>query len=211
MSMWDKRYSRQEFVYGKQPNVFLVQWLDHIVEGPILCLAEGEGRNAVYLAEQGFTVTGVDRSAIGLAKAEAFARDRGVIVETIVADLASYHIEPGKYGAIISIFAHLPSTIRQQLHQKIVMGLKSGGTLLLEAFTPEQLKFESGGPPVEDMMMSLKMLLVEFAGFEIFHGQELLRNLEEGDFHQGMAAVVQVVARKPPVESCLQRGQVSRG
>ena len=89
--MWDERYQGEDFVYGTEPNDFLRSQIDNLLPGRILCLAEGEGRNAVFLAEQGFTVTGVDQSSVGLAKAERLAAQRGVRIETLVADLAGFH------------------------------------------------------------------------------------------------------------------------
>ena len=195
--MWDERYSTEEYVYGTAPNDFLRSVADRIPKGRILSLGEGEGRNAVYLAECGFEVLGVDSSAVGLGKAGKLAAERGVRIDTLVADLTSYKIEPGCWDGIVSIFCHLPSAPRRALHRRVVAGLRPGGAFVLEAYTPAQLQFKTGGPPSEDMLMSLQVLKAELQGLVFEHGAELERPVVEGRYHTGRAAVVQILARKP--------------
>jgi len=134
---WDERYSEDGFAYGTKPNDFLVQQCDAYLSSSskILSLAEGEGRNAVYLAQQGHDVTGVDSSKIGLDKAQKLAKERGVAIHTDVADLKEYDIGEDKWDAVVSIFCHMPPPMRKDVHSKIVRGLKPGGILLLEAYT----------------------------------------------------------------------------
>ncbi len=194
--MWDVRYSDTEYVYGTAPNEFLVSVADQIPRGKVLSLAEGEGRNAVYLAELGCKVLGVDTSTVGLSKAQRLAEERGVTIETRVADLTDFHIEPDSWDAIISIFCHLPSGIRSSVHHKVVAGLRPGGVFVLEAYTPTQLKLKTGGPPTADMLMTLNLLRTELAGLRFVHARELERDIVEGKFHTGRGAVVQVVAVK---------------
>jgi SAM-dependent methyltransferase len=194
--MWDVRYSDTEYVYGTAPNEFLVSVADQIPRGKVLSLAEGEGRNAVYLAELGCKVLGVDASAVGLSKAQRLAEERGVTIETRVADLTDFHIEPDSWDAIISIFCHLPSGIRSSVHHKVVAALRPGGVFVLEAYTPTQLKLKTGGPPTADMLMTLNLLRTELAGLRFIHARELERDIVEGKFHTGRGAVVQVVAIK---------------
>jgi SAM-dependent methyltransferase len=165
--------------------------------GRILCLAEGEGRNAVFLAERGFDITAVDQSSVGLAKAHKLATERGVKITTIVADLADFHIEPEAWDGVVSIFAHMPARARRHLHRKVVSGLRSGGVFLLEAYRPEQLQYGTGGPPTTEMMMDLNGLRVELAGLELEYASDVVRDIHEGRFHTGQGAVVQVLARKP--------------
>jgi len=194
--MWDVRYSDAEYVYGTAPNAFLASVADQIPRGKVLSLAEGEGRNAVYLAELGCKVLAVDASAVGLSKAQRLAEERGVTIETRVADLADFHIELDSWDAIVAIFCHLPSGIRSSVHHKVVAGLRPGGVFVLEAYTPTQLKLKTGGPPTADMLMTLKLLRVELAGLRFIHARELEREVIEGKFHTGRGAVVQVVAVK---------------
>ena len=194
--MWNQRYDTDEYVYGTEPNDFLKSVVAQIPKGDVLCLAEGEGRNAVYLAQQGCQVLAVDSSAVGLEKAKKLAATRGVRIDTVVADLADFVIAPNSWDAVVSIFCHLPSTLRQQLHRQVVSGLRAGGVLVLEAYIPEQLKFKTGGPPSVDMMPTLHALKQELAGLEFGYAMELERDVHEGLLHTGRGAVVQLVAHK---------------
>ena len=195
--MWDKRYDTEDYVYGKDPNEFLAGVVDRIPAGKTLCIAEGEGRNAVFLAEHGHEVVSVDASAVGLAKARELAEERGVQIQTVVADLAHFDIKPDSWDAVVSIFAHVPPETRESLHRKIVHGLRSGGMLVLEAYTPEQISLGTGGPPVAEMTMTLKALQRELDGLVFRHAEELRRDVCEGQYHTGTGAVVQLVAIKP--------------
>lgn len=197
--MWDERYQTDDFVYGTAPNDFLRGNLGKLPLGRVLCLAEGEGRNAVFLAENGFVVTAVDQSSVGLAKAERLAARRDVAIDTVVADLADFRSEPGEWDAIVSIFAHMPPTVRRHIHREVVNGLRPGGMFLLEAYRPAQLQLGTGGPPVAEMMMDLDGLRDELAGLEFDFTAETEREIHEGDLHDGVGAVVQVLARKPYV------------
>ncbi len=194
--MWDEKYSVEEYVYGKKPNEFLLEMSERLKKGSVLCLAEGEGRNAVHLARQGFTVTAVDSSRVGLAKAEKLAQESGVTIEAVTADLAGYTIEEGAWDSIISISCHMHQDLRRRLHGDVVAGLKDGGTFLLEAYTPKQLELKTGGPASAEYLMELATLKEELDGLEVIHGQELLRDVVEGTGHTGKGSVVQVLARK---------------
>jgi len=194
--MWDERYGDDDYAYGKKPNDYLVGVIDQLPRGKVLCLAEGEGRNAVYLAENGFDVLAVDSSAVGLKKAEKLASARGVTIKTLCIDLADFKIKPGSWDVIVSIFCHVPPDIRESLHQQVVEGLHAGGYLVLEAYTPEQLTYKTGGPPDEKMTMTLAALQEELSGLEFIHGKELVRQVVEGKYHTGKGAVVQVLASK---------------
>jgi SAM-dependent methyltransferase len=193
--MWNERYSVPEFVYGTEANDFLAEQ-SRSLTGPVLSLAEGEGRNAVFLAGLGLDVLGVDASEVGLAKAQSLAASRGVSIQTQVADLATFNPEPNHYGAVVSIFAHLPSAIRRRLYPLVVRALKPGGLLVLEAYTPAQLAYTTGGPKDEDMLLSVPKVLEEFGGLEMVLLRELERDVMEGNFHFGRSAVVQYVGRK---------------
>ena len=194
--MWDERYSVEEYIYGETPNDFLLEMSDRLKKVNVLCLAEGEGRNAVYLARQGFAVTAVDSSGVGLAKAEKLAMESGVSIQTVLADLADYTIEAGAWDSIVSIFCHLQRDLRKRVHKDVVAGLKDGGTFLLEAYTPKQLEFTSGGPRSETYLMELGDLREELDGLEFLHGRELVRDVIEGVKHTGKGSVVQLLARK---------------
>ena len=194
--MWNERYSSDRYAYGMEANDFLVSMIDRLPGGKILCLAEGEGRNAVWLAEQGNEVTAVDASDIGLQKADRLAKARGVEITSVHADLADYDIGRQQWDAIISIFCHLPPDLRQDVHRRCVAGLRDNGMILLEAYTPSQLEYKTGGPPVAEMMMDMRSLRSELNGLEFLHLQECVREIHEGEFHNGPGAVVQALARK---------------
>lgn len=202
--MWDERYSDNDYVYGTTPNSFLASVIDRIQcnrntvhRGHVLSLGEGEGRNAVFMAEHGCIVSAVDSSRVGLTKAEKLAKARGVVLKIIHSDLAHIEIEPGAWDAIVSIFCHVPSQLRIELHRKVVAGLRPGGVFVLEAYTPHQLTLNTGGPQDIDMTMSLKQLESELSGLVFEHAQELEREVVEGKFHTGKGAVVQLIAHKP--------------
>lgn len=193
---WDERYSRPGFAFGSEPNGFLVEMAHRIPAGKVLCLGEGEGRNALFLAQRGCAVTAVDQSAVGLAKTRRRAAERGLSVETVQADLADFTIEPDSWDAVVSIFCHLPPDLRASVHGRAAAGLIPGGVFVLEAYHPSQLEHGTGGPPVPELLMDAATLKLELAELELEHLVELERDVVEGDFHTGMAAVVQVVGRR---------------
>jgi len=195
--MWDERYSDAEYVYGTDPNDFLVEQADRLPQGRVLCLAEGEGRNAVWLAQRGFAVTAVDSSAVGLEKARRLAAERSVSIETLCTDLDDYTLEPGQWAGVVSIFAHVPPDVRRTLHARVVQGLVPGGALILEAYTPHQLGYGTGGPSAAEMTMDLLRLEEELAGLEFEFARECEREVVEGKYHTGRGHVVQLVGRKP--------------
>jgi len=198
--MWDERYSEPGFAYGTEPNDFLKAEHGRIpAGGRVLCLAEGEGRNAVFLAEQGYEVTAMDLSKVGLRKAQQLADDKGVTITTQVADLADYAFEPNSWDSIVSIWAHVPETIRQKIHTQIAQALKPNGVYLLEAYNYEQTKMDAvGGPPADqqDRFGSLINLQAELTELEEIIGIEKQRMISEGAHHQGLSAVVQFIGRK---------------
>ena len=193
---WDARYAEPGYAYGTEPNDFLRAVAARIPAGPVLCLADGEGRNGVFLAELGHEVTSVDLSEVALAKAATLACARGVGLRTVHADLARFVIEPGHWSGIVSIFAHLPPPIRVRLHAAAVEGLRPGGTFVLEAYTPRQLAFGTGGPTDASLLMSPAVLRRELEGLVLERCEEIERDVVEGRFHRGRAAVVQVLGRR---------------
>lgn len=198
-SRWDARYAPDEYVYGTEPNDFLREASGPLRPGArILSLAEGEGRNAVYLAGLGHQVVAVDQSRVGLEKARRLAASRNVVVETVTADLADLRIEPGGWDAIVSIWCHVPSALRRDLHRRVVEGLRPGGIFILEAYTPRQLEYGTGGPPDPDRLMTLEALREELHGLSLEVGAEVEREVREGVNHHGRSHVVRVLARKPP-------------
>lgn len=193
-AFWNDRYRSDAYAYGQEPNDFVREEANRIPPGPVLCLAEGEGRNAVFLAGQGHTVTAVDFSSEALRKAERLAHARGVNIKTVHADLASYAPD-AKYAAIIAVFAHLPPPIRGRVHAWIPSALEPDGVFILEAYTPRQLALKTGGPGNAALLMDLASLTRELAPLTIVVGREVEREIHEGEFHSGLGATVQIVAR----------------
>jgi SAM-dependent methyltransferase len=202
---WDARYTGEEYFYGTEPNDFLSAQASRIVAGGrVLCLAEGEGRNAVFLAKRGFRVTAVDGSEVGLEKLRRLAVKGGLspdAIRTECRDLNDYDIikegGPSGWQAVVSIWAHTPKPLRQVLHRSVAAALAPGGVFILEAYRPKQLEYKTGGPPTAELMMTLQDLKSELPGLELELAQELDREIREGKGHLGMSAVVQLVARKP--------------
>ncbi len=193
--MWNERYADSEFAYGTEPNSFLEQNAK-LLTSPVLSLAEGEGRNAVFLASLGFDVLGVDASDVGLAKAQKLAALKGVVIRTEVADLAFYEPPDSYFGSVISISAHLPSHLRDRLYPLIERSLKSGGIILLESYAKSQITRNTGGPKDPDLLMDLADLQQQFPNCERILAQEIEREVIEGKFHTGLANVIQFIARK---------------
>jgi SAM-dependent methyltransferase len=195
-AFWNNRYAVAGHVYGEAPNAFVAEVAPQIPAGPVLCLAEGEGRNAVHLATLGHRVTAVDQSEVGLAKARRLAGARGVEIETVLADLANYSIATGAWAGIVATFAHLPPALRRRVHHDVMAGLQPGGVFVLEAYTSAQLAFGTGGPKSPERLMTLDGLREELSGLEFLIARELERDVIEGDGHTGRGAVVQILARR---------------
>lgn len=194
---WNQCYAADDYYFGTEPNDLLVRHCSVIRPGgDVLCLGEGEGRNAVFLAHEGYRVVAVDQSAVGLRKAEQLAATKGVQIQTVVADLADYQIEPSHWDGIVSIWCHLPRSLRVAVHRQVVAGLKPDGVFVLEAYTPAQLRRGTGGPPTADRMLTLPELRRELKGLGLAHALERERVVHEGSGHDGMSAVVQIIARK---------------
>ena len=195
--MWDERYNTDEYVFGTEPNDFLVSVAGRIPRGgKVLSLGEGEGRNAVYLAKQGYSVTAADQSLVGLKKAEKMALENNVVIKTAVSDLADFQIEPEAWDAVISFFCHMNRDVRRRIFGQAARGLKPGGVFILEAFTPHQLKNDTGGPRTADLMMTVLDLKDELKGMDFPRAVELEREVREGVHHKGTAAVVQILGMK---------------
>ena len=190
---WNERYATTEYLYGTEANAFLVENA-HLLRGPVLSLSEGEGRNAVFMASRGLHVLGVDCSEVGLQKAQSLAASRGLVIETEVADLDEYQPKERHFGSVVSISAHLPSAIRRKLYPLIERALRPDGIVLLEAYSDNQLKRNTGGPKDIDMLMSVEKLRQEFPNLRPILAREIERDVREGEGHTGMASVVQFIA-----------------
>lgn len=194
---WNNRYDVDEYLFGKEPNDFLKD-VAHVLPSAakVLCIADGEGRNGVYLASLGHDVTSVDQSGVGLQKASALATEQGVAISTVEADLTEYDLGEEQWDAVVSIFFHIPEEPRTQIYKRVTRSLKPGGLLILESYTPDQLKFRTGGPPTTELMMTESIARQTFPELEFERCEELQRDVIEGSGHTGRAAVLQVIARR---------------
>jgi len=194
---WDTRYGEEGFAYGTTPNTFLSSFAELFKTGQkVLVIGDGEGRNGVWLAEQGCTVVSVDSSKVGLEKAQNLASEKGVKIETICADLNDWDWPESEFDFVVIIYVHFPPDVRALLHNKVVLALKSGGQLIMESFTPEQLNYSSGGPPVLDMLYTCEMMKDDFKLLEIQQLEECITELNEGKYHCGEGAVVRLIGKK---------------
>lgn len=203
MAFWNARYAAEGYSYGTEPNEFLVQCLPQLQLMPrgasVLCLADGEGRNGVWLACQGFAVTSLDIAEEGLRKTRALAENAGVALQTQQADVTVFAPPERSWDAIVSIFLHLPAGPRRALHQRCFEALRPGGLFVFEAYSPEQLAFGTGGPKEIALLPTLANVEGDFAGFPgatIVHRFSGLRSVIEGPLHSGDGHVVQLVVRR---------------
>jgi 2-polyprenyl-3-methyl-5-hydroxy-6-metoxy-1,4-benzoquinol methylase len=198
---WNSRYAESGYAYGTEPNAFLVSQKHYLKPGmKALAVADGEGRNGVWLAQQGLDVLSVDASEVGLGKTRELAADRGVTIRTERVELTTWQWPEAHYDLVAAIYIHFPPQVRARMHRAMFEALKPGGVLILEAFTPEQLKYKSGGPPVAEMLYTADMLRIDFAGAEIVLLEERFTDLAEGKYHRGPAAVVRLLLRRPGMD-----------
>lgn len=197
MDFWDRKFAGQDYLYGTRPNDFLRGQGWRLGPGmSALAVADGEGRNGVWLAQQGLEVLSVDRSAVGLGKAQALARSRDVCLTTLQADLAEWGWRRAAFDVVVAIFAHFPPELRPRLHRDMAAALRPGGLILLEAFHKRQLGRPSGGPPSAELLYDLDCLRADFAGLDILESLEGRVLFEEGAGHRGEGEVVRLVARR---------------
>lgn len=194
---WNERYTSTDLVYGEAPNAFVAQHADRFpTTGTALDIAAGEGRNALFLASQGLDVLAIDQSTVGLQKAERLAHERGLSLRTQAVDLNDFDAAPESFDVITSTFAHVPASIRAKVHAGVRAWLKPGGIFLLESYSPDQIRRDTGGPKDPTLLAPLETILEELEGLTIEHGVSIVRNVTEGNFHTGEACVIQILARK---------------
>ncbi|MCU0350357.1 MAG: class I SAM-dependent methyltransferase [Flavobacterium sp.] len=193
---WNERYAASNFAYGKESNQFLKENLHFLPKGKVLFVAEGEGRNAIFAAKNGFEVSAFDYSESGQQKALMLAQEQGVSVDYLVSDVLELPYEKESFDGIVLIFAHFPAEIRKQAHLKLLELLKPGGKIIFEAFGKEQLNYTSGGPKDIDMLFSEGEVRNEFPGISFDSLSTEKTVLDEGLFHQGEGVVVRFVGTK---------------
>lgn len=193
---WNHRYNENDFAYGVLPNQFLAEQLEKIPSGKILFPCEGEGRNAVYAALNGWNVTAFDLSEAGLNKANMLANQNQVTIDYKIEDAMEITFEPESFDVIALIYAHFPANNRAQIHSKMLSWLKPNGIIILEAFNPFQLSNTSGGPKEITMLYTEEMMENDFKSLttKLLKSESIILN--EGKYHQGKANVIRYVGTK---------------
>ncbi len=197
---WNTRFEREQYLFGTRPAAFLAQHAHYIPpQSRVLVPADGEGRNGVFLAKQGHRVVATDIAEKGIAKARKLAELEGVSVELHHLDLQGWRWPEASFDAVVAIFIQFaPPAFRDEIFAGMKRAVRPGGVLLLHGYTPKQLEYRTGGPPVLEQLYTEELLLSAFADFEILRIQSYEPELDEGDGHKGRSAVVDLVARRPP-------------
>ena len=199
LARWNARFAGEEYIFGTEPNTFLATQASRLPQsGRALAIADGEGRNGVWLARQGLDVTSVDFSATGLAKAAALAARHGVAPAFVHADLEQWDWGAPRFDVVVGIFFQFaPPPFRALIFRRMREVLNPGGLLLIQGYTPAQLTYKTGGPSELDQLYTAELLRAEFAGMEFLALDEYEAELAEGPRHKGMSAVIDLVARQP--------------
>jgi SAM-dependent methyltransferase len=197
---WNRRFSEPGYLFGTEPNHWLHTHADLWNGGQrVLSVADGEGRNSVWLAQRGLIVDAFDISDVGVRKARDFARITGVKVNFAVADIATLQWPESIYDGVAAIFIQFAEpALRARIFEGMVRCLKPGGLLVLQGYTPRQLAYRTGGPPIASHMYTPELLHEAFRGLEILELREYEDELAEGTGHKGHSSVIGMVARKAP-------------
>lgn len=198
---WNDRYSKEEFAYGEQPNNYLKEQLEKLSPGKILFPAEGEGRNAVYAARLGWTVSAFDISVEGKNKAEQLAEKHRVKIDYRVGELQTLNYSEGQFDAMALIYAHFPASIKSLYNKTLETYVRKGGIIIFEAFSKKHLEYlaineKVGGPREIEMLFSIDEIRSDFPGYEVIELAEQEIELSEGLFHNGKGSVIRFAGRK---------------
>jgi SAM-dependent methyltransferase len=199
MPDWNERYAAPGYLFGTEPADFLKREGGRIARGDtVLCVADGEGRNSVYLARRGAHVTAMDGSPVAVDKARDLARARGVDIDFHTANIDAWDWGARQYDAVVAVFIQFaPPPMRDRIFAGIVRALRPGGMLLLHGYAPRQVEYGTGGPPVAGNMYTLDLLRAAFDGFEVLVAADYDADIAEGAGHAGRSALIDFVARKP--------------
>ena len=196
---WNKRFNTPDYIFGKAPNEYLQAqaWL-HLKKGDsVLCVADGEGRNSVWLAKQGMRVDAFDLSEIALSKAVALATEEAVQVQFSLASSDTWEWEPNQYDAVVGIFIQFANPVmRARLFAQMASTLRPGGVLIIQGYTPKQLEFKTGGPSILEHLYTDDMIRNLIGDLEVIDLCVYEKSLSEGPKHTGMSALLGLVARK---------------
>ncbi len=205
--MWDERYAAEDYIFGTEPADFVRRAEPMLPRGArVLCLAEGEGRNAVFLAGQGHLVTGIDMSAVGLAKAARLAAARGVTVDLRVADVMAWDGADSPWDAVVAVFIHFRAGERARVAAALARGLAPGGLFLFHAYAPGQIALGTGGPKDPGMLAGQAEVVADFPGWDVAMARDYEAVLAEGARHVGRSMLVDVILRWPGVSEAVAAG-----
>lgn len=196
---WNERFNKEEFIFGKDPNEYLVSQSNlHLKAGDsVLCIADGEGRNGVWLAKQGMHVSGFDVSDIALNKAKQWAIDNQVSIDYSLCDSDGYHWQINAYDAIVAIFIQFADpAMRARIFKQVYLSLKPGGIFILQGYTPKQLQYKTGGPSLIEHLYTEEMIRELAQEFKILDLRCYEKELSEGARHAGMSALLGLTAQK---------------
>lgn len=193
---WDERYSAEEYVYGKEPNDYFKKVIDSMNTGKLLLPGDGEGRNAVYAAQRGWTVDAFDISSNAMKKALQLAKEKDVRISYQVENLLFFQPKTDYYNLAALLFVHIPRQQRRIVSVKLWDSLRPGGKLVMEVFSKEQINFSSGGPKDSGLLYSEQELLSDFPCFKPEYLETLERDLKEGELHKGRASVIRFIGSK---------------
>jgi hypothetical protein len=195
--MWDQRYSEPGFAYGMEPNAFFKGALDAHAPGKLLLPGEGEGRNAIYAAGNGWEVRAFDQSVVARDKALAWAESLDLQFEYQLSSLEEFSCVEPVFDLIAIIYIHLLPDLRKQVHTRMQACLKPGGKIIMECFHKNQLRYGTGGPPVEELLYHEDDLRSDFRKMDIKRCEEQVLDIFEGKYHAGRSSVVRLIANKP--------------
>jgi len=196
MNQWNERFGLDEYAYGEQPNAFIAEQAHRFKGERITAFAEGEGRNAVFLAREGYRVTAWDYAENGLRKTEKLAERLRVKVETELKDLLHDSVPLEAYDGAFMVFGHFPKANQRTVLDKLLAVVKPGGIVMLEVYSEDQIRYQTGGPKAVDMLYNPADLLAWASGYEVLHFFYGEQKREEGRLHTGVGHVIQVILAK---------------
>lgn len=198
MNFWDERFNSAEFIYGTEPNEFVKEYFENnkSLNQKVLFVCEGEGRNSVYTAKLGHDVHAFDSSVVGRQKALDLANKNNVNLNYIISDAREINYDKDYFDKIFLIYAHFPPEFRESVHRNLVKYLKKDGEIIIEAFNPKQLNYNSGGPKNIDILYTESILKSDFIDLEIISLKEENVELNEGEYHKGKAEIIRFIGKK---------------
>ena len=198
LARWNERFSTDDYLFGEKPNQYLADKTPLLQRGKALCIADGEGRNSVWLASQGYDVDAFDFSPIAIAKAKQLAAKHQVAVNFHCSDWQSFDWQANQYDTIAGIFFQFADPeARTEIFEKLNIALKPGGTLIIQGYGKDQMQYKTGGPGILENLYDEELLLSAFKDYKVLDLKSYLHLVDEGPGHNGMSALVGYIGQKP--------------